>query len=81
MERKYLPSIVGLGSNPRANVGKVLSEGFDGNFAFREKINKVDITVRGNITYSQNTILEKDEEIMCILIRWNEITVLIKQKG
>lgn len=62
MERKYLSSIVGLGSNPRANVGKVLSEGFDGNFAFREKINKVDITVRGNITYSQNTILEKDEE-------------------
>lgn len=62
MERKYLPSIVGLGSNPRANVGKVLSEGFDGNFAFQEKINKVDITVRGNITYSQNTILEKDEE-------------------
>ncbi len=62
MERKYLPNIVGLGSNPRANVGKVLSEGFDGNFAFREKINKVDITVRGNITYSQNTILEKDEE-------------------
>lgn len=62
MERKYLPSIVGLGSNPRANVGKVLSEGFDGNFAFREKINKVDITIRGNITYSQNTILEKDEE-------------------
>lgn len=62
MERKYLPSIVGLGSNPRANVGKVLSEGFDGNFAFREKINKIDIAVRGNITYSQNTILEKDEE-------------------
>lgn len=62
MERKYLPSIVGLGSNPRANVGKVLSEGFDGNFAYREKINKVDITVRGNITYSKNNILEKDEE-------------------
>ena len=62
MERKYLPSIVGLGSNPRANVGKVLSEGVDGNFAYREKINKVDITVRGNITYSKNTILEKDEE-------------------
>ena len=62
MERKYLPSIVGLGSNPRANVGKVLSEGFDGNFAYREKINKVDITVRGNITDSKNTILEKDEE-------------------
>lgn len=62
MERKYLPAIVGVSSNPRANVGKVLSEGFDGNFAFRERINKVDITVRGNITYSKNTILERDEE-------------------
>lgn len=62
MERKYLPSMVGLGNTPRANVGKVLSEGFDGNFAYREKINKVDITVRGNITYSKNSILEKDEE-------------------
>lgn len=62
MERKYLPAIVGVGSNPRANVGKVLSEGFDGNFTFRERINKVDITVRGNITYSKNTILERDEE-------------------
>lgn len=62
MERKYLPGIVGVSSNPRANVGKVLSEGFDGNFTYRERINKVDVTVRGNITYSKNTILEKDEE-------------------
>ena len=62
MERKYLPGIVGVSSNPRANVGKVLSEGFAGNFTYRERINKVDVTVRGNITYSKNTILEKDEE-------------------
>lgn len=63
MERKYLPAIIGLsGITPRANVGSVLSEGFDGNFAYRQKIGKVDITVRGNITYSKNTVLEKDEE-------------------
>lgn len=62
MERKYLPAMVGVESTPRANVGKVLSEGFDGNFAYRQKIKQVDVTVRGNITYSKNTILEKDEE-------------------
>lgn len=62
MERAYLPAMVGVSSNPRANVGSVLSEGFDGNFAYRQKINKLNITVRGNITYSKNTILEKDEE-------------------
>ena len=62
LERNFLPGIVGVRTKPRANVGKVLSEGFDGNFAYRQRINKVDITLRGNITYSKNTILEKDEE-------------------
>ena len=63
MERKYLPSIVGIvRSNPKANVGSVLSQGFDGNFAYKQKLGKVNLTVRGNITYSKNEILEKDEE-------------------
>ena len=60
--RGFLPEIVGLESNPRANVGSVTSKGFDGNFAFKQKINKVDMTIRGNITYSKNEVLEKDEE-------------------
>ena len=63
MERKYLPGIVGIvRSNPKANVGSVLSQGFDGNFAYKQKLGKVNLTVRGNITYSKNEILEKDEE-------------------
>lgn len=62
MEREFLPSIVGVKSNPYANVGSVLSQGFDGNFGYKQKIGKVNLTVRGNITYSKNEILEKDEE-------------------
>lgn len=63
MERKYLPGIVGIvRSNPKANVGSVRSQGFDGHFAYKQKINKVNLTVRGNFTYSKNEILEKDEE-------------------
>ncbi len=62
MERKYLPWMAGVESNPKANVGSVKVEGFDGNFKYRQKIGKVDLTIRGNMTYSKNKILEKDEE-------------------
>ena len=62
MTRGYLPYIVGVESNPKANVGKVKAEGFDGNFAFKQKIGNVNLTVRGNMTYSKSEILEYDEE-------------------
>ncbi|WP_321015510.1 TonB-dependent receptor [Bacteroides sp.] len=62
MERKSIPYMVGIENNPKANVGKVKSQGFDGNFTFKQKIGKVDFTLRGNITYSKNEILERDEE-------------------
>ncbi|MDO5570381.1 MAG: TonB-dependent receptor [Bacteroidales bacterium] len=62
MSRNYLPEIVGLESTPKANVGAVNSKGFDGNFAYNTKIQQVGITLRGNVTYSKNEVLEKDEE-------------------
>ena len=76
MERKYLPWVASLGTwteykdnkvnekdiHPYANVGIVEARGFDGNFSFRHKIDKVDLTIRGNMTYSKNEILERDEE-------------------
>lgn len=62
MRRQYLPEIVGLGSQPRANVGVVTSKGFDGHFSLKQKVGKIDVTLRGNITYSKNEIKERDEE-------------------
>ena len=63
MQRRYMSDIVGLnGIYPSANVGKVKSEGFDGNVAFHKKFNTVDFTLRGNFTYSKNKILEADEQ-------------------
>lgn len=62
MSRKSLPDIVGLqGIAPSANVGKIRSTGFDGNVALHHKFNKVSFTMRGNFTYSKNTVLEVDE--------------------
>ena len=62
MQRQYLPGMIGLqGKSPFANVGKVNSKGFDGNFSFKQKFNQVSLTVRGNMTYSKNEIIERDE--------------------
>lgn len=62
MSRNFLPGFVGLENNPSANVGEVKAHGFDGSFTFKQKINNVDFTLRGNATYSKNEIIERDEE-------------------
>ena len=63
MTRNYVSYMVGLnGLAPTANVGKVSSEGFDGNFHYNQKLGEWDLTLRGNITYSKNTIEDRDEE-------------------
>ena len=63
MTRTHLPYSVGIssGSEAYANVGGVLSKGWDGNFAFKQKIGQVDLTIRGNATFSRNEILDYDE--------------------
>lgn len=63
MSRGSLPMTVGLydGDKPYANVGSVSSKGWDGNFAFKQNIGDVSLTIRGNATYSHNEILAKDE--------------------
>ena len=62
MSRNYLPWTVGLESTPKANVGAVKSEGFDGHFKFEDTFGKFHVVARGNITYSKNTILDYDVE-------------------
>ena len=62
MLRNYLPYMLGLESSPWANVGSVTSEGFDGHFRFEDKFGPVSLTVRGNMTYSKNTIGNYDVE-------------------
>nr|WP_121271857.1 TonB-dependent receptor [Pedobacter schmidteae] len=63
MQRAFVPAIIGLqGANPRANVGSALSQGFDGQMKFSQKIGEVNFTFRGNLTYSKNEVLEADEQ-------------------
>ena len=62
MRRNFLPGILGLEQSPWANVGSVKSEGFDGHFRYENRFGDVVLTVRGNMTYSKNTILDYDVE-------------------
>ncbi|WP_270087973.1 SusC/RagA family TonB-linked outer membrane protein [Sphingobacterium sp. SYP-B4668] len=62
MSRNFLPGSVGVESTPSANIGAVKVKGFDGHIKLKQKINQVDLTFRGNLTYSKNEILERDEE-------------------
>lgn len=62
MARNFLPAMVGLESTPKANVGVVKISGLDGRFSYTHNIGEVSLTARGNVTYSKNEIVERDEE-------------------
>jgi len=85
MRRGYLPVMVGLTSSPFANVGKMQSRGFDSQFNFHRKINAIDFTLRGNITYAKNQVLEYDEEevtlpyMMTKGYRWGQAKGLVAE--
>lgn len=62
MTRNFMPVTTGLADiQPMANVGRMRSNGFDGNVAFTERIGEVTFTLRGNMTYQKTEILDHDE--------------------
>jgi TonB-linked SusC/RagA family outer membrane protein len=62
MQRKHLSEITGITSQPWANIGKMENIGFDGQFNYNQKFGQVEMTMRGNVTYTRNKVLEYDEE-------------------
>jgi TonB-linked SusC/RagA family outer membrane protein len=62
MRRNNLSSMVGITNAPWANVGKMQNRGFDGQFNVNHRAGDVEFTLRGNVTYSHNKVLEYDEE-------------------
>lgn len=62
MVRQFLPYTAVFDANPYGNVGSVSTNGWDGNFSYKQKVGQVELAVRGNMTLSNNEVLEKDEE-------------------
>lgn len=61
-QRSHLPAMVGVVSQPWANVGIMENQGFDAQFNVNKKVHAIDITMRGNITYFKNKVIAFDEE-------------------
>ncbi|MGL4328796.1 MAG: TonB-dependent receptor domain-containing protein, partial [Tannerellaceae bacterium] len=81
MQRQHLPGMIGVNSQPWANVGKMRSKGLDGNFSYQERIGKVDVTIRGNVTYSENEVLEFDEASTSLPYQMTQGYRFRQQKG
>jgi TonB-linked SusC/RagA family outer membrane protein len=62
MRRDHLSSMVGITNAPWANVGKMENRGFDGQLSVNHRVGEVDFTLRGNVTYTHNKVLDADEE-------------------
>lgn len=61
IRRNTIPSMAGLQQGPMQNFGVVTNKGIDGNITFKEHIGKLNLTFRGNFTYTNNEIIECDE--------------------
>ncbi len=61
MQRKSVSSVAGFRQNPWQNFGKVSNKGLDGNIVLKQRINKVNLSFRGNFTFAKNKVVEYDE--------------------
>jgi len=61
IERASLPGMAGFDTRIYANLGEMDNGGFDANLEYNDQIGKVGIRVYGNVTYSKNKVIFKDE--------------------
>jgi TonB-linked SusC/RagA family outer membrane protein len=59
--RASIPMYLGLNSLPWGNLGVVENKGFDATLEYSGQIGNVGVSVRGNITYNKDKILENDQ--------------------
>ena len=61
IQRKTIPDITGFRNNPYQNFGITDNRGFDATLVLKQKAGNVNLSMRGNITYAKNEIIEQDE--------------------
>lgn len=61
VQRNSLPGIVGISSNPLANLGEMQNQGVDGTIEFRQNFGQVYTRLYGNATFTKNKVLFQDE--------------------
>ncbi|WP_153796102.1 SusC/RagA family TonB-linked outer membrane protein [Foetidibacter luteolus] len=60
LQRQSIPIYMGLTNSPYGNLGVVENKGIDGTIEYNGKIGNVDVSVRGNLTYNRDKLLNND---------------------
>ena len=61
IQRKTIPTYMGLSVNPWINMGRMDNSGFDMTADYRHKLGEVTLTAKGTFTFARNVIVEQDE--------------------
>lgn len=70
LQRGNIPYTVGVEQmKPWANIGVMESKGVDGNFAVYKKVGDVDVTLRANMTYAINEVIDMMKQPMFYLTK------------
>ncbi|PZP46240.1 MAG: SusC/RagA family TonB-linked outer membrane protein [Pseudopedobacter saltans] len=60
LQRQSLPLFMGISNAPYGNLGEVKNKGIDGTLVYDGRIGKLDVNIRGNVTFNKD-VLEKDD--------------------
>ncbi len=66
MQRRNYPNSAGFPSLPWSNYGIVTNKGFEVELNVNKRIQNVIFSVRGNVTYARNKIVEQDEDLLVV---------------
>lgn len=61
IDRQGLPSIVGLTTKPKTNIGESVNQGMDATVEYDGKVGEVFLTGRANFTFTRNELLNNDQ--------------------
>ncbi|NTS40970.1 TonB-dependent receptor [Flavisolibacter sp. BT320] len=61
LQRQSIPTYLGLTNVPPGNLGVVENKGVDATLEYTQQIGAVNMSVRGNITYNKDVLLENDQ--------------------
>lgn len=63
IQRKTIPTYMGLSVNPWINMGRMDNSGFDMTADYRQTIGEVTLSAKGTFTFARNVIVEQDEAL------------------
>ncbi|RAV58455.1 SusC/RagA family TonB-linked outer membrane protein [Mucilaginibacter rubeus] len=63
LQRQAVPSFVGLANSPYGNLGIVDNKGIDASLQDNMTIGKVNLSIRANVTYNKDKVIENDQPI------------------